>query len=255
MQKTRIVVGVDGSAGSLAALAWAATEARLRETELRVVAAYHRRLPGRAQPTEGQEAAAVVHDAVAQARAAAPGVLVRGLALPGYAAPVLLHADEEAALLVVGCRADAGMPGMPHGSVSGQVATQAKGSVVVVRGRATTSGPVVAAVGDGPSATAVLGHAFEEAALRRAAVRAVTVREGGGTTAGTDLDRWREKYPDIEVDHEVLTGRPDRVLAERCRKAQLVVAGPRRHGFEGVLLGSVGTRLLREADCPVLVAR
>lgn len=33
----RIVVGVDGSAASVAALAWAAREARLRQAELRAV--------------------------------------------------------------------------------------------------------------------------------------------------------------------------------------------------------------------------
>lgn len=36
----RIVVGVDGSAASVAALAWAAREARLRQAELRVVYAW-----------------------------------------------------------------------------------------------------------------------------------------------------------------------------------------------------------------------
>src|SRR4051812_38081071 len=46
MVKMRIVVGVDGSAGSAAAVRWAATAARLRDAELRVLTAYHRDRPG-----------------------------------------------------------------------------------------------------------------------------------------------------------------------------------------------------------------
>jgi nucleotide-binding universal stress UspA family protein len=247
MARTKVVVGVDGSSGSSAAVRWAAIEARLREAELRVLTAFQRR-------DAGAQAAGLVHDAVARARAAAPGVQVRGVALPGYAAPVLLHAEEDAALLVVGSHRGGGMPGLPHGSVCSQVATHARGSVVVVRGESTVDdGPVVVGVADDEAAHTVIDRAFEEASLRGAPVVAVTV----GTSAGTDDDLapWRKRFPRVVAEREVLAGRPDRVLEQRCRQAQLVVVGPRRHGFEGVLLGPVGTRLLQRADCPVLVAR
>src|SRR5919202_2507591 len=128
--KTRIVVGVDGSAGSVLAVRWAATEARLRDAELRVVAAYHRQPSGlhvtagrQAHPVADENASAVVHEAVTEARSNAPDVEVRGVALPGYAVPVLLHAAEEAALLVVGARGEGGLPGQPFGTVGSQVAT------------------------------------------------------------------------------------------------------------------------------------
>lgn len=55
--------------------------------------------------------------------------------------------------------------------------------------------------------------------------------------------------------HETAAGRPDKVLEHRSRQARLVAVGPRRHGYEGVLLGPVGTRLVERADCPVLIAR
>jgi nucleotide-binding universal stress UspA family protein len=57
------------------------------------------------------------------------------------------------------------------------------------------------------------------------------------------------------VEREYAAGRPDKVLVQRCQEAQLVVVGPRRHGFEGVMLGAVGSELLRRAACPVLIAR
>src|SRR5690242_2692571 len=112
MLKVRIVVGADGSPGSALAVRWAAAEARLRAAELRVFTAYHRRSPGQQHDAD---AAAVVHEAVAQARTVAPEIEVRGLAMPGYAAPILLHAAEEAALLVVGDRRRGSLPGQPLG--------------------------------------------------------------------------------------------------------------------------------------------
>jgi nucleotide-binding universal stress UspA family protein len=278
MIKTQIVVGVDGSVGSTAAVRWAAAEAQLHKAELHVLTAYHRQHPGRHFTTGGQAApaahegaTAVVHAAVMQARSVAPDVEVHGVALPGYAVPVLLHAAEAATLLVVGDRGDGGLPGLPFGSVGNEVATHARGSVVVVRGRSgADTGPVVVGVDDGPAAGTIIGHAFEEAALRGAALVAVTAQTSGSPPAGSrastaeavlgsdldsQLDPWREKYPEVPSEREVVAGRPDKVLIQRSRQARLVVVGPRRHGFEGVLLGSVGTRLLQRADCPVLIAR
>ncbi|MEV4642352.1 universal stress protein [Actinoplanes sp. NPDC049548] len=264
MIKPRIVAGADGSPGALAAVRWAAAEARLREADLRVVTAYHRIEP---QPNQAPDAvtATVLHEAVAAARAAAPEVDVRGLALPGYAVPVLLHAAEVATLLVVGSRGNRRMPGMPSGSVGNQVATQSLGCVVVVRGRADADdGPVLVGVDDSTAAGPVIGRAFEEAALRRAPLLAITARDTAGESVARaalgselddQLDPWREKYPEVRAEREIVAGRPDRVLAERSHQARLVVAGPRRHGFEGVLLGEVGTRLLHHAGCPVLIAR
>jgi len=263
MHKVRVVVGADGSPGSVLAVRWAAAEARLRGAELRVFTAYHRRDPGR-QHDDG--ASAVVREAVTQARAVAPDIEVRGMAMPGYAAPILLHAAEEAALLVVGDRRRGSLPGQPLGSVGSQVATHARASVVVVRGRpGCDDGPVVVGVDDGPAASTIIGRAFEEAALREAPLLAVTAHANGRAAApaaealGADidpqLDPWREKYPSVRVEREYATGRPDRVLVQRCQDAQLVVVGPRRHGYQGVMLGPVGSELLRRAACPVLIAR
>jgi nucleotide-binding universal stress UspA family protein len=245
MEKTRIVVGASGSPASVIAVRWAAAEARLRGAELRVVVAYHR---GR---SDQAETAGIVHDAVLHARAAAPEVHVTGVALPGYAVPVLLKASEGAALLVVGERGG----GVLAGAVGGQVATRARCSVVVARGQADRgSGPVVVCVDDDMAADSVLGRAFEEAALHGAEVLAVTAGRGGATE-DTRLDPWRERYRSVPAQREYVPGKPGKVLVESCRQARLAVVGPRRHGYEGVMLGVVGSRLLHGADCPVLIAR
>ncbi|XVU21429.1 universal stress protein [Actinoplanes sp. CA-054009] len=261
MIKTRVVVGVDGSAGSMAAVRWAAGEARMRQAELRVLIARHRQdsFSFEARPADAD--ASVVHTAVMQARAVAPGVSVRGIAQPGYAVPVLVHASEEAALVVVGSHGDRGFFGQAHGSVCSQVATQAHCCVVVVRGGEIPDGrPVVVGVNSEPDAGTIIGRAFEEAALRGAPLIAVTVRDGGppaaaealGAEIDLQLDPWREKYPQVRATREVIAGKPDKVLLQQCREAQLVVAGARR---QGALLGPVGTRLLQRAECPVLIAR
>ena len=268
MFKKRIVVGVDGSTGAAAAVRWAAAEARLRNAELRVLSAFHRlTVGGQARPNVDAETSAVIHAAVTQARSIAPDVEVRGVALHGYAVPVLLHAAEEATLLVVGVRGKVAFPGLQFDSVGGQVATHARGSVVVVRGRSgADAGPVVVGVDD-DVAGATIDRAFEEAALRGAPLMAVTAfQKPAGSSASaavavlardldSQLDPWREKYPDVPVQREIIAGDPDKVLVGCSRQARLVVVGPRRHGYEGVMLGSVGTRLLQRAECPVLIAR
>jgi nucleotide-binding universal stress UspA family protein len=247
MIKSRIVVGVDGSPQAVPVVAWAAAEALRRGAELRVLTAYRR-----------EPAPEILQEAVARAHAIAPGVEVRCLALPGYAVPMLLHAAEEAALVVVGTRRTASLPGQPSGSVSNQVAARARGSVVVVRGRSgTEAGPVVAGLDGGSAAAAVAAHAFEEASLHGAEVEAVTVRATAPTQEPMidDLDAWREKYPGVRAHRDVVTGRADRILVERSTTARLVVVGPRTHGFEGLMLGAIGSRLLLRSGCPVLIAR
>ncbi|MET0423782.1 MAG: universal stress protein [Actinoplanes sp.] len=248
--KPRVIVGVDGSAGSTAAVRWAAAEARRRDADLRVVTAYHQ------QSAADEERAAILHDAVTQARSIAPELDVRCLARPGYAVPVLVQASVEALLLVVGTRGSAGLPGRPAGSVSSQVALHARPPVVVVRGRIIAlEGSVVVGVDDGPGAAAVLAQAFEVAALHVAPLLAVTA--GRAPKEGDDnlLAPWLRKYPKVTAERRVVDGHPDRVLVELSRQARLVVVGSRGHGFEGKLLGAVGDRLLQRADCPVLIAR
>lgn len=287
MDTARIVVGVDGSQASTAAVRWAAAEAWLREADLEVLMAYQSTAPrlrfgtsAAFQRAADERAAGIVDDAVSEAKSITPHTPIRGNAVIGYPAQVLLKAARGADLVVVGSRGRGGFGGLLLGSVSAQVATHASCSVVVVRGRANTAiGPVVVGVDDSPSAQAALGLAFAEAALRRqATLEAVTAYPppvpmwtGGPPPPPYDpdhvddllrreLDRqlldWRDKYPDVTVEAHVVSGGAASVLVERSHRAQLVVVGARsRGGFDGLLLGSVGLHLLHHADCPVLIAR
>jgi nucleotide-binding universal stress UspA family protein len=141
-----IVVGVDGSPGSDAALRWALAEAKLRGVALRAVTVYEppqlplagplAGAPGVLAPPAGTEeeverarsalattAQRVLDDALArlgdEARA---GVTIESAPLEGSAAETLIDAGRDAELLVLGSRGRGGFVGLLLGSVSQQCA-------------------------------------------------------------------------------------------------------------------------------------
>jgi nucleotide-binding universal stress UspA family protein len=151
-----IVVGVDGSAGSDAALRWALAEARLRGAKLRVVNAYQSpQLPlpetglgaaaGMAVPamfTENQEkvqqaveteARNLIAGALQRAGGdAVDGVEIERVAVEGAAARTLIELARGAELLVVGSRGHGGFLGLVLGSVSQQCAQHPPCPVVIL---------------------------------------------------------------------------------------------------------------------------
>jgi nucleotide-binding universal stress UspA family protein len=136
----RIVVGVDGSDGSVAALRWAVSEAALRGGVVEAVSAFHVPYVGAASvmplmldPEEFREAADVVlRKVVEQVDASALAEPVRRIVLEGPASTVLVEAGRGSSMLVVGARGHGGLAGMLLGSVSRQVTEHATVPVVVV---------------------------------------------------------------------------------------------------------------------------
>lgn len=286
MGTTDVVVGVDGSDPSQQALRWAAAEANLRGSRLRVVTAYRPPWPAEeiAAGTDLDAAALaraedLVAEMVAQARQAAPDTVVSGLAVCGAPVPVLNDAGTNGALIVVGSRGHGGFSGLLLGATGLQLATHAASPVVVVRGRTESgAGPVVVGVDGSAGSDMAAGVAFHEAAMRGctlALVRAyrVPTPHWGQRIEPVDLDGerlrlaelaalracvepWREKFPQVPVDEVVTHGDAASVLTAMSTAADLVVVGTRGHGgFAGLLLGSVGQKLLHHAHCPVLIAR
>jgi nucleotide-binding universal stress UspA family protein len=269
MRPPEIIVGVDGSPASDRALRWAAGEANRHRSDLLVLHVY-----GPRRPDLTDAATALVTTAVARARRAAPGIGVRGLALVGRPASTLVDATRHGAMIVLGHRGVGGFGSLLLGSVGMQVATHARGSVVIVRGRPSATGPVLVGVDDSDGGAYALGVAFEEAGARGTGVVAVrayplavgswgldvapvlTDSEEEQEILDVDVAPWADKYPEVEVETAAVQGRPAEVLVERSESAQLVVVGTRGHGgFAGLLLGSVGQQLLHHADAPVLIAR
>ena len=136
-----IVVGVDGSAGSIRALRFAIEEARLRHAELRVVNAWH--IPpavyGAGMAPAGvdldefrQLAESALGKSIDDAGAAGSGVTVTPILREGQPAEVICEEAKNADLVVVGTRGLGGFRGLVLGSVSQQVAHHAPCPVVVV---------------------------------------------------------------------------------------------------------------------------
>ena len=142
--RRRIVVGVEGSASSRAALRWAIEEARFRCGIVEVVTAF---LPTYvpAAPDFGyvpldpvdvvdevrkMQDAAVTEVCMAVDTA---GVRIEQLLLKGRAADTLIAAATGADMLVVGNRGRGGFRGLMLGSVSQQITHHATCPVVIVR--------------------------------------------------------------------------------------------------------------------------
>lgn len=147
-----VVVGVDGSAGSMEALHWALAEARLRKSPLRAVHAWmfgyvggtidgYPSLGGSLDaygslgidPGDLHRAAEDLLDrALADAGADIEGVEIERQVVQGPAAEALVTAVDENDLLVVGSRGHGGFAELLLGSVSQQCVHHAPCPVVVV---------------------------------------------------------------------------------------------------------------------------
>lgn len=135
----RIVVGIDGSPPSLAALSWAARQAELTGARLEVLMCWEwpssygwaAPVPDDFDP-EG-DIRRTLENALTPLRTAHPGIALDGRVVEGHPAPILVEASKGADLLVVGNRGHGGFVGMVIGSVSEHCALHAHCPVLVYR--------------------------------------------------------------------------------------------------------------------------
>ena len=133
----RIVVGVDGSESSRAALQWAVDEARRRNAVVEVIHAWHQPfMTGYAYLGEIDlgdfvtEAENTLEAAIAAVDST--GVTIEKKVMAGGASQVLVEQAKGATLLVVGSRGRGGFSGLMLGSVSQQVAHHAPCPIVII---------------------------------------------------------------------------------------------------------------------------
>jgi nucleotide-binding universal stress UspA family protein len=281
-----VVVAVDGSAASEAAVAWAAADAVKRGLTIVVVhvdppsladaLSTESRAAARAaqRAREMFDAARAIVDAVAHEDV--PGVDCE--MLTGHRVAALAERSKTADTLVIGFRGRGALGADLLGPVSDGVVRHASCPVVVVHEQESRSpvpadAPVVVGVDGSPASARAVGLAFEQACLRGVDLVAVhassdqRLSDGAGTdqpehhAAGREFLRavlapWGERYPNVQVRPIVVLERPAAELISRSATAQLVVVGSRgRGGFAGMMLGSVSSAVVRSVEIPVMVVR
>jgi len=288
----RVVVGYDGSAGSVNALTHAARLANDRGVTLLILMA----LP-HLNPKVSRTARALKLDpdylthikararrkleAAAEQLASQYPSLITELALVSSdPAGTLAEASHDAALIVVGVRGHSSERLSPMlGGVSGTVIAHSEGPVMVVPEgiHDMSSGPVVVGLVDAADSLAAGRVAVREADKRGVPLVAMyawdiapelgdfgTVVRLDPEQTRRDLDNLLQEllvplladYPNVKAERRVVQGTPRAALVEASQQASLIVMGSRGlGGFAGLLLGSVSRAVTRESECPVIVVR
>ncbi|MFP3712596.1 universal stress protein [Puerhibacterium sp. TATVAM-FAB25] len=277
-----VVVGVDGSGDSRRALQWALGVAARHGAEVTAVCAYETPYSPYAPPITGgnedlrdesRDAALRVIQDVSGVEETRPDIELR--LEPGSPAHVLVEHSRTADLVVVGRSGISGFERFVLGSVSAATGAMAYGPVAVVPPRARTGAPARVVVGVDPDEdpSAVLDLAFAEARAAGCSVLLVHVTPAKGDEVVADaqhharlrrelaydrmgdlLERWSDKYTDVDRTVAMLRGHPAEMLLSSVTLHDVLVVGGHRHPVPaGRALRSVPDALIRTAPCPVVV--
>ena len=276
----KIVVGIDDSQRARSAALWAADEADRHQLPLLVVlGADLDRLTRFAS-----------FETVEHIRSSGRSLLLETLSAVKQRFPDLTVAEElsfkepVAALhtsagprdtIVIGSRGRGGFRSLKLGSVSLGVAAGSAVPVIVVRDETERpeTGRVTAAV-HGPTDAAWLARAAQEAQVRKASLRLLSVQKhlphvGSEDSTPHDVDAvarrrddvetalvsgLRAEFPRLDITADVETGRSAAaVLVEASLHTDLLVLGARRSDNVRSGLGRVAHTLLHHSHCPVEV--
>ncbi|HEU0191815.1 MAG TPA: universal stress protein [Mycobacterium sp.] len=285
-----ILVGVDGSPSSIAAVDWAARDAALRGLPLMLVHVLappvvmtfpETPMPAGYEDWQREQGERHLRAAIGIAEGhtgPAGPVRVDAETAAGPTVPTLVDLSNEADLLVVGCRGHGRLRRSLLGSVSSAVVRHAHCPVAVIHDEHPdlphpAEAPVVVGIDGSPVSEAATAFAFEEASLRGVPLVAVhawhdvsvfefpgidaaTMQTDGELVLAERLAGWQERFPDVPVRRVVAGDRPADQLIEQSQSAQLVVVGSHgRGGFAGMVLGSVSLAVVQSARMPVVVVR
>jgi nucleotide-binding universal stress UspA family protein len=280
-----VVVGVDGSPTSGAALRWAIHEASTRRIPLHLVSAWNPSYDldtlGLATRTVEDHCRAILDAAREMVTAADPTIEVTSTTYVGPPTTSLVDASLHADTVVIGSRGRRALRGFLLGATSLEVAAHAASPVVVVRENAlpdASSRKVVVGVDGSPRSSDAVAYAFAYASANgldltvlhafqveyvSGVISKLSAEESNARLAQEELALtsetvagWQEKYPDVHVHTVTLRAHSVDALVNASKTANLLVIGGRRRGrIGGALLGAVGHGVLHDAHCPVAVVR
>lgn len=284
----RIVVGVDGSDRARRGAEWAARWTTDRGFGITLLLVFDlNEVVYRTDWHEQQGELSKLHAAmdeqiealVSELRHKFPDLDIAGRAVVGPGAGELIEASRHAPLVVVATRGLGVAKSVVLGGVADQLVTHAHGPVAVIPADASEPRPhqpvVVGYDVDGTDDAAVR-FAFESAQaghrtlvvlsswaaprwLRGPVYPTLTPPERPSTEQlrvdlEQQLKRWREEYPQVEVELRAQHSQPAEAIVKASREAALVVVGSRgRGGFRGLLLGSTSRAVVQSSHAPVVV--
>ncbi|MDX1875158.1 universal stress protein [Mycolicibacterium sp. 120266] len=280
-----IIVAVDGSPASRAAIEWAAEEALLHGRRLTLVHAvapvyvdtHDPVLRARIQRWRIYSARELLADTKADLvqRTQLDADAVATVLQVAHPVHILTQVSQHAAMLVLGSRFHGSWGGRRLGSVSAALCYRAHCPVAVVHTHRheRETAPVLVGVDGSVASDHAVSVAFEEAARRRVGLVAVHAwsdenvlqligadwdhyRADAETALHTALLQARVRYPGVTVTEKVFCDRPAHWLIKEAEHAGLVVVGSHGRGVVSALLnGSVATAVAERADVPVIIAR
>ncbi|WP_392749291.1 universal stress protein [Streptomyces sp. LN590] len=282
-----VVVGVDGSEGSLRALDWAATEAARLGLPLRVIHASLWEHYEGLRPTFDTERSAeqilaehLVASAQERAQRLHSEVSMVADVQPEDPVTALVQESHEATLVVLGSRGRGRIAGMLLGSVSLALAGRSHCPVVVIPMTPPSTQPkpgrIVVGIGDAAGPSAAARFALEQAASRHGELIAVRAwrcpaHEAmdhpllSGSPASAHRQQAEEHLEEVlavldrtgsdaVIERSVVQGPAHQALIEAATGAELLVVGARRSsGRHGLNLGPVNHAVLHYSPCPVAV--
>lgn len=285
LKQGSVVVGVDGSTSSDAAVRWAARHAAARHQALRIVHGAGEQRPGSQLFGPPEMAAALATHARGVTDQALRAVADLGLTLDvEVSAPLrdpresLLDSAPEASILVVGTRGLGPVRMLLLGAVRAAVAAHASCPVAVVRidhaDQEADARHVVVGTDGGPVSTAALEFAFDLASVEGrsldvvhswadpdifvdvASYEARRLQEGDHERMLAEaLAGYGEKFPDVVVERHLPEASAIQTLLGLSTQAFAVVVGTRCRTGVRALLTSVSRDVVERADCTVIVVR